>query len=208
MFIRLYQIQLTTTGSGLPIENIAIQPRPSSPEETDGGSGSGDIASHISIARPDVQLISKTTFAILYSGVFDDINVQKSTKFTSRSRNSSLLRRKAITESKATMFTPAFFKIALELRVTSSLGRVSRTINWYLMLDRSDPIFKTCRTGDLQGLQVTLSSGSVSPLDVDEFDQTLLRVCIRSKLFGRRWLNTSSMQRQVFRRNSVLYCYR
>ena len=77
MFIRLSQIQLTTTGSGLPIENIAIQPRPSSPEETDGGSGSGDIASHISIARPDVQFISKTTFVILYIAVSEMISMSK-----------------------------------------------------------------------------------------------------------------------------------
>ena len=201
-------MQVTAAGSGLPVASIAIQPRPFSPDETDGGSSSEEITSHKPIARPDAQFVSKTTFAVLYSGVFGDVNVQKSTKFTSRSRNSSILRRKAIRESKAIMVTPAFFKTALELRVTSSLGRVSRTINLYPMLDRNDPIFEICRTGDLQGLQVALSSGSISPFVVDNYGQTLLHVCIRSKLFGRWALNISSMQRQVFRRNSVLYCCR
>ncbi|KAL9024162.1 MAG: hypothetical protein Q9196_006721, partial [Gyalolechia fulgens] len=167
--LQLHHMQVTAAGSGLPIASIAIQPRPFSPEETDGGSSSEEITSHIPIARPDAQFVSKTTFAVLYSGVFGDVNVQKSTKFTSRSRNSSILRREAIRESKAIMVTPAFFKTALELRVTSSLGRVSRTINLYPMLDCSDPIFKICKTGDLQGLQVALSSGSVSPFVVNKY---------------------------------------
>lgn len=57
-----------------------------------------------------------------------------------------------------------------------SFGRVSRTLSTYPILESTAPIFAICRNGDLQGLQVALSSGSVSPFVLDEYGETLLHV--------------------------------
>lgn len=71
---------------------------------------------------------------------------------------------------------PAFLRKTLELRFLHSFGKISRTLSTYPTLEDTAPIFQICKSGDLIGLQVALSSGSVSPFVLDEMGQSLLHV--------------------------------
>lgn len=71
---------------------------------------------------------------------------------------------------------PIFSRKALELRFRSSFGQISRTLSTYPILESTAPIFHICRMGDLKGLQVALSTRSISPFVLDEKGQSLLHV--------------------------------
>ena len=71
---------------------------------------------------------------------------------------------------------PIFLPKFLELRCLKSLGHISRLLGTYSVLNREAPIFEACLRGDLEGLQVMLSSGSVSPFVTNEEGWSLLHV--------------------------------
>jgi hypothetical protein len=71
---------------------------------------------------------------------------------------------------------PSFLSYVLEMRYKQGFGQISRSLNIYPMLDCSEAIFKACWDGDIVGLQVALSSGSMSPFVSDKDGCTFLHV--------------------------------
>ena len=77
---------------------------------------------------------------------------------------------------------PSFLRYALELRMTNSFGRVSRSLRTYPVTVYSSPIQtearESCENGDIQGLKISFTDGRLSPLTVDENGVTLFHVRI------------------------------
>ena len=122
---------------------------------------------------------SKETHTVWYRGYFGtvDIHVKSRSLSTSKSRRTG---NRAISEEKTIKITPALLRKALELRLLSSFGQISRTLRTYPILKDSAPIFTICQNGDLRGLQVALSSGTFSPFVTDEYGWSLLHVRLGS----------------------------
>ncbi len=112
---------------------------------------------------------AEETYLVWYRGFFGSIRIQ--TKSTSRRLSNT---RKS--NEKIITIMPVFLRKVLELRLSNSCGRIMRTLSTYNILASGAPIFETCLSGDLQSLQVALSSGNVSPFVVDELGSTLLHV--------------------------------
>lgn len=118
---------------------------------------------------------AKESNLVWYRGFFGTVKIQ----FRSNSPTPSNTRRheiKATNKEKIITITPILLRKTLELRLQNSFGRISRTLSTYPVLEDRAPIFEICREGDLQGLQVALSSGSVSPFVLDEDGWSLLHV--------------------------------
>ncbi len=120
---------------------------------------------------------TKSTHLVWYRGFFGSVDIQSKSNHSSRS-DSRRLGIKAISEEKIIRITPMFLRKTFELRFWNSLGHISRTLSTYHILENRSPIFKTCMYGDIEGLQVILSSGNVSPFVLDEEGWSLLHVSL------------------------------
>lgn len=142
-----------------PINSVAKYERMQNPSSTHNG-----------IFRTTAE-----TNSVWYRGFFGRIDVHfKSTSLSVSKRHRHGNR--AISEEKTIRITPTFLRKTLELRFLDSFGQISRTLRTYSILDNEAPIFKTCHNGDLEGLQVALSSGTASPFVLDEDGWSLLHV--------------------------------
>lgn len=130
-----------------------------------------------STGRGILRTTAKETYFLWYCGLFGRVDVRyKSTSLSkSNHRNSES---KAISEEQIIRIQPVFLRKILELRFMSSFGQISRTLRTYPVLECGAPIIESCRRGDLQGLQVALSSGTVSPFVLTEEGCTLLHVSL------------------------------
>lgn len=128
-----------------------------------------------SAPREIFRSITKETHRIWYRGFFGRVNIQSKSNSLNRSNTRKSGIKTTSNETIITM-TPIFLRKTLELRFQNSFGRISRTLSTYPVLEDTAPIFEMCSTGDLQGLQVALSSGAVSPFVVDEHGCSLLHV--------------------------------
>lgn len=128
-----------------------------------------------SAPREVFRSITKETYRIWYRGFFGRVNIQSKSNSLNRSNTRKSGIKTTSNETIITM-TPIFLRKTLELRFQNSFGRISRTLSTYPVLEETAPIFEMCFTGDLQGLQVALSSGAVSPFVVDGWGQSLLHV--------------------------------
>lgn len=116
----------------------------------------------------------KETHLVWYRGFFGSVSIHfKSTSLSRPDARSPGI--KAITNEKIITITPILLRKTIELRFLNALGRISRTLSTCPILEHTAPIFEICRRGDLQGLQVALSSGSVSPFVLDEKGWSLLQ---------------------------------
>ena len=140
------------------------------------GSQRNNASSQLSYTSNDSILSSTNeTYFDWYRGLFGFVVVQTKSKAFKRSdarRNDN----RAVVDEKIIKIKPSFMRQVLELRLANSFGRISRTLSMYHVLESDAPIFELCRDGDLRGLQVALSSGSVSPFVLDEYGHTLLHV--------------------------------
>lgn len=130
-----------------------------------------------STRRGTLRTTAKEINFLWYRGFFGRVDVQcKSISLgNSKYRNSES---KAISEEQIIRIQPLLLRKIFELRFMSSFGRISRTLTTYPVLEYGAPIFDICQSGDLQGLQVALSSGTVSPFVVDESGWSLLHVSL------------------------------
>ena len=75
---------------------------------------------------------------------------------------------------------PSFLRYALEIRVTSSLGRVTRSLRTYPVMSHSSPVLHQawimCRVGYIQGRQIAFTEGRLSPFTADQNGVTFLHV--------------------------------
>ena len=112
-----------------------------------------------------------------YRGFFGRIDIRSKSTSSSIS-NVHRLRNRVIFEEKIVRITPIFLDRILELRFENTFGQISRGLRTYPILEQQASIFDICRRGDLQGLQVALTGGTVSPFVLDEFDTSLLHVSL------------------------------
>ena len=125
-------------------------------------------------------IATEETSLVWYHGIFGSIKVQSK----SRSLNRPNIRKpesKVVTSEQIITVTPTLFQKTFELRVSASFGGISRSLNSYPILEGNAPIFRICRNGDLQGLQVALSSGDVSPFVLSQGGLSLIHVSLLQK---------------------------
>lgn len=120
---------------------------------------------------------TKETYYNWYQGLFGFIVVRTKSKSLKRS-DSRWNDNRAVVNEKTIKIKPSFMRQVLELQLVNSFGRISRTLSTYHVLEWNAPIFKMCKDGDLEGLQVAMSSGGISPFVVDEYGETLLHVSL------------------------------
>ena len=111
-----------------------------------------------------------------YRGMFGTMSLRKTSKYSqtpSAGANGEI----PLVSETVWAFTPSFISYTLQLLYARSFGHVSRSLNIYPVLSRSDPIFSMCQDGDLLGLQTALSRQLVSPFVTEhESGWTLLHV--------------------------------
>lgn len=113
-----------------------------------------------------------------YSGVFGRLTVTKRTKHSTDPADLKVFGSKALAEETSVTVVPPFMKRLLEMRVTYSLGKTSRSLNVYPVVPWPSPIMSMCRNGDMHGLQAVFGSGEMSPFVLDDVGNTLLHVRI------------------------------
>ena len=123
-----------------------------------------------------VPLTRHETDMAWYSGKFGSVTIQKKRKYGSRTPDLRAFGRKPLAEETSIIIAPSFMRRLLELRLASSLGKVSRTLNVYPVLDWNAPMFAMCSRGDMNGLQTVFGSGKMSPFVLDDAGNTLLHV--------------------------------
>ena len=111
-----------------------------------------------------------------YRGIFGTITIQKKAKFSNQLPSLTAFENRPLAEETAIKITPSFIGRLLELRLASSLGKVSRNLSVYPIVPGGSPVFEMCRNGDIHGLQVGFSSGTMSPFVLDENGGSLLHV--------------------------------
>ena len=120
---------------------------------------------------------TKETNHLCYDGFFGLVNIKSKSTFLSRSRVHRLVDKRVL-QDKTIRITPLFLRKTLELRFMHSFGHISRTLRIYPILEYGAPIFEFCRRGDLQSLQIALTSGTISPFITDPHGWSLLHVSL------------------------------
>ena len=135
--------------------------------------------------RDVFRTITKERNVIWYHGLFGrvDVRVKSSSLNTSKSNRPW---NRSTSEEKIIKIIPAFFQRTFELRLLSSFGQIARTLRTYPILHEEAPIFVMSYTGDVEGLQVLLSSGTVSPFVLDQDGWSLLHVRVQRRHSNRK----------------------
>ena len=123
------------------------------------------------------RMISKTDNRRFYYSIFGSIYTKRKLKYLSRYRNAEGQKGVIVEEESTSLITFPFLRRALEVRLTNSLGHVSRTLAVYAVLPSDAPVFTVCLNGDIEGLQKLFINGTVSPFVQNEWGWTLLHVC-------------------------------
>lgn len=125
-----------------------------------------------------VRIAYQETNAKWYSGVFGRLTVKKRAKHSTDPANRKVFGSKALAEETSVIVVPPFMKRLLEMRVTYSLGKTSRSLNVYPVVPWPSLIIDMCDDGDMHGLQAVFGSGQMSPFVLDDDGNTLLHVRI------------------------------
>lgn len=177
LFYRIHHIRLTTTniqrlpaavelGSALASQVMANKSR-----ETEYPSLSSPVPGRTS------HVTTKEKRFSWYSGVLGNVVVHTRTVSAMKSPEARESRgERVIVQGNTSWIKPSFVRYAFEVRYIDSYWRVPTALKVYAVLDRRAPVFEMCMCGDLEGLQVMFSSGSVSPFVIDEFGRSLLHV--------------------------------
>lgn len=126
--------------------------------------------------RPHMPTTSQYSYTDWYCGIFGSVRVQKRTKYSSQLPYLRAFGTQPLAQETAITIVPSFIGRLLELRLATSLGKVSRTLNIYHVMARNSPIFNMCQNGDMHGLQTAFSSGEISPFVLDDQGETMLHV--------------------------------
>jgi hypothetical protein len=73
-------------------------------------------------------------------------------------------------------FIPSIFSRCIELRFVNLLGSLQSSLRTYPVIRDDHPIWKMCKTNDVEGMQRLFSNRQVSPFSVDPRGRTLLHV--------------------------------
>lgn len=111
-----------------------------------------------------------------YNGILGSVRSHKKLKRSSHSRKTPQNRMSVVLEENSFVINSSFVMRAFELRLCNGFGRISRSLNIYPVMMDNDPIFQMCQKGDIHGMQVAFSSGSLSPFVMDDYGFTLLHV--------------------------------
>ena len=128
--------------------------------------------------RSLVSVTRQETVNAWYRGMLGSVTIRKKMKYSSQLSSLRAFGSKPLAEETSIIIAPSFVKRLLELRLAYSLGKASRTLSFYPVVTSDSPIIDLCCNGDMLGLQAVFSSGTMSPLVVDEFGWTLLHVRI------------------------------
>ena len=126
--------------------------------------------------RPHMPTTSQDTYTEWYRGIFGSVEIRKRTKHSSQLPYLRAFGTQPLAEETAITIVPSFMRRLLELRLATSLGKVSRTWNVYHVMAMDSSIFNMCTNGDIGGLQALFSSSGISPFVLDEEGKTLLHV--------------------------------
>ena len=126
-------------------------------------------------------IATEETSLVWYHGLLGSVKVRSKSRSLNRP-NARKPKSKEVTNEKVIAVTPALFRKTFELRFSNSCGGISRSLSSYPILQGRAPIFDICRNGDLQGLQVALSSGGVSPFVLSQGGLSLIHVSLLQKL--------------------------
>ncbi len=131
---------------------------------------------------PLVQFQGATSITSKDSGVWYQ-GILGTMKFRTKSKsacNPQDHRRVSTYEDRLISIRPSFLRYALEIRVTSSFGRVTRSLRTYPLMSHSSPVLQQawnmCGVGDIKGLQIAFTDGRLSPFTVDQNGMTFLHV--------------------------------
>ena len=163
------------------IESGSLQARKA--EETSSAELISPVSSCENVQNPSFphrrvfRTTARETSSVWYDGVFGSVDVLCKSKSLHRS-NTPRLGDRVTSEEKIIKIRLACLRKIIEMRFLNSFGQITRTLSTYPVLDFEAPIFQLCIGGDLQGLQVVLSSGTVSPFVLDIFGWSLLHVSL------------------------------
>ncbi|KAF7506410.1 hypothetical protein GJ744_011764 [Endocarpon pusillum] len=131
---------------------------------------------------------TKETSSRWYSGIFGTVRVQTRSRYTGQPGHQANKEKPIVKENVWTV-RPSFASYVVEMHYVQSFGQIKRSLNIYPILEFGNPIYTSCREGDIKGLQVALSNGEISPFVLDEYGETLLHHaarCLRPELCA--WL--------------------
>ena len=131
----------------------------------------------ICISKDMSKIATEETSLVWYHGLFGSVRVQSKSRSLNRP-NARRPKSKVVTNEKVIAVTPALLRKTFELRFSTSSGGISRSLSSYPILEGRAPIFDICRNGDLQGLQVALSTGDVSPFVLSQGGLSLIHVSL------------------------------
>lgn len=128
-------------------------------------------------AKQPWSLTVEQTNRMWYDGILGWVKSHKKLKRSGHSSDTRQNQTCVLIEEDSIMISPSFIRRAFELRFCNSFGRVPKSLHIYPVMMDDDPIFEMCQRGDMEGMQVALSGGNLSPLVVDNHGRTLLHVC-------------------------------
>jgi hypothetical protein len=74
------------------------------------------------------------------------------------------------------VFIPSFLSRCVQVKCTSFLGSVERTLRTCPILPDNHPAWDMCLEGDVTSIQKLFSTREISPYAIDRYGQTLLHV--------------------------------
>ena len=114
----------------------------------------------------------------VYRGLFGNVTTHKKLKHLSDCNNSRSRKKQVVRNERLFLINIFLLKRTIEIRLISSLGKVSRNLTSYPLMRSDAPVFWMCEEGDLKAIQSELDERNMSPFVVDEYGWTLLHVCI------------------------------
>lgn len=111
-----------------------------------------------------------------YQGILGTIDVHDRSQSVGLRTAINVPDRRFITEARIVAFSPSFLNRRFELCFENGLGRISRSLRTYPVMNEGAAIFKMCHSGNVSGLQDAFSSGVLSPFVLDNRGRTLLHV--------------------------------
>ncbi len=82
----------------------------------------------------------------------------------------------SIQTDRSWIIMPSFLSRSVELELKESFGFVQPSMRVRICIPSQHPIWRMCRTGDIQSIQSSFSRGEVSPFSINPYGQTLLDV--------------------------------
>ena len=184
MTTTLHQLQMTTNGGECrPVlikeDGLSIAPK----SEVEYTQECEELAVTPAKSSSALHINTNEQRTIWYRGVFGHVATRETWIRTSKSDSRTV--RKPIPAKKVLMMTSPFLRRAVELYFGASFASVPRALRVYSIIDYNAPILEMCGNGDLEGVQIELANGTVSPFVLNDYGWTLLHVIfsVKSRVF-------------------------